>query len=88
MGGVEYSFAIANWVVGVPFVMNTQQWELLPVFILIHFLLKIASSREPEIRKVYRRYSGQGDQYDPFPKNMGGKSKNERPEEWGRNVPC
>ncbi|MCG7871015.1 MAG: VirB3 family type IV secretion system protein [Candidatus Thiodiazotropha lotti] len=88
IAGVEDSFAIANITVGLTMVMHFQQWQLIPVFLLFHLALSAAGRREPAIRKVYRRYAGQGDCYEPFPRNMGAKMRNARPEGWGRGVPC
>lgn len=88
LGGVEHSLAVANMVVGVALVFNWQQWQFIPVFIFIHFVLHYASRHEPEIRKVYRKYSSQADYYEPFPRERGDKTKNPRPIEWGKGYPC
>jgi type IV secretory pathway TrbD component len=86
--GVEDALAIANIVLGITTTMHFKQWQLLPVFILIHFLMQAASRNEPSIRKVYRRYATQSDRYEPFPRNMGAKTRRARPEGWGRGLSC
>ena len=88
IGGVEDSLALGNMIVGLAMVMNLGQWELIPVFVLIHAVMRIAGKRESSIRKVYRKYSSQADNYDPFPRDMGDKIRSPRPEGWGRGVPC
>ena len=88
LAGVEHAFAVANITIGLTMAMHFHQWQLLPVFVLFHVALSAAGRREPEIRKVYRRYAAQGDYYEPFPRNMGTRARKARPDGWGKSVPC
>ncbi len=88
VAGVEHGLAIANGTLAIVVVMHFRQWTFLPVFVLLHMLMAVASKHEVDIRKVYRRYSIQADCYEPFPRNRGSKIRNPRPHGWGRGVPC
>lgn len=88
LAGVEHGLAVANITLAIVFTMHLRQWQLIPVFIFIHLLMLAGSRNEPQIRQVYRRYAGQGDRYDPFPRDKGGKTRAPRPEWWGKGVPC
>lgn len=84
IAGVEDSLALVNIILGIVTVMHFKQWQLLPVFVALHFIMQAASRREPSIRKVYRRYASQADIYEPFWRNRGVHLKKPRPEGWGR----
>lgn len=88
LAGVEHGLAVANGTLAIVAVMHYRQWQLLPMFILIHALMAAASRNEFDIRRVYRRYASQSDYYEPFPREFGMKTRNPRPAGWGRGLLC
>ncbi len=84
--GVEWTLAVLNLTLtGCAVVAFKTVWIVAPA-ILIHYLLKIPTRRDPAMARVYLRYARQADHYAPWPKAT--QRRNLRPVGYGRGMLC
>ncbi len=64
--GAEYRLVMMNVGVLLFMLMSLRFWWWIPVSYIIHILLKQLGRSDPQISKIYIRYSRQADRYDPW----------------------
>lgn len=79
MWGVDYQLAVLNMMFAVMFVAVGHMFWWIIVSLLIHKLLRMAYSSDPQLFKVYMRYVKQGHSYDPWSQ---ARNRNPRPGGW------
>lgn len=89
IGGVDSRLAILNFTVVGSIAYGTQWYPLLLIAVVTHWLLRNVTSRDPNMLLVYRKYSGQGLRYDPWPHRCKWPEipRGERPEGFAKDMP-
>lgn len=86
LGGIDRKWCLANIAIVAIFAVMLKSWLMLAAAPLTHLALYLAVKSDPDAFRAYRRYSKQGDFYEP--RQVLGPGENGRPVGFGRAMPC
>jgi type IV secretory pathway VirB3-like protein len=82
--GVSPQLAAINFTLTGIFMFAMQIWYFIFVSVVLHFIFKMLTNRDPYLVLVIEKFRAQGEVYEPFPLKHH-NTNSLRPKGWGRD---